>query len=214
MKKNAFFLILLCSFLLSVWGCSSSIEKTLGGVESTAAAGTDESLDEEGADYRISPKDVLEIKVYPDETLNREVTVNRDGTIQFPLLEDVQVRGLSIRGLEKKMGALLEKDFLVNPQVHIRVKGFHTTTISIMGEVNRPGPYELETDEGQTTLLEAIAKAGGFSQLANPRRVKIVRIEGGEKRVYKVNAEAIIKGRKKDVMLKGNDIVVIEQSWF
>ncbi|MBI4550230.1 MAG: polysaccharide export protein [Candidatus Omnitrophica bacterium] len=173
-----------------------------------------EDVAPEKQDYRINPKDILEIKIYPDEELNREVAVSPRGTVNFPLLGEIQVAGLTVTSAEKKMTALLEKDYLVYPQVHIRVQQFHTMTVSILGEVNRPGPYNLESEDGETTLLEAIAMAGGFSNIANIKKIKIIRIEGGQKKSYRVNAEDIIHGKKSDVTLQANDIVVVEQSWF
>lgn len=173
----------------------------------------DSSALEAETEYLINPKDVLEIQIYPDADLNRELAVSPKGTISFPLIGEVQVEGLSVTNAEKKLTALLEKDYLVYPQVHIRIKEFHTLTISLLGEVNRPGPYKLG-QEGETTLLEAIAMAGGFSNIANVKKIKIIRVEGGEKKTYLVNGEDILKGEKKDVPLKANDLIVVEQSWF
>jgi len=202
--------LLFAVFLLQ--GCAGQ----LGKIQSAGSADTkaEASLDEIPLDYRISPKDILEVEVYPDKDMSRELTVSRSGTISFPLLGEVQVQGLSTSALERKMKVLLEKDFLVNPQVYVRVKRYHEVTVSILGEVNRPGSYELESQEGETTLLESIAKAGGFSALANVKKIKIIRVESGQRKVYRVNGEEIIKGSKKDVPLRANDIVVVEQSWF
>lgn len=171
-------------------------------------------IERENIEYFINRQDVVEISVYPDSELNRELTVNNRGTINFPLLGEVQVEGLSVTALERKLAALLEKDYLVYPQVHVRVKKFHAVTVSILGEVNRPGPYTLGTEDAETTLLELVAMAGGFSNIANIKKIKIIRMEGGEKKTYRVNAEDIIHGKKKDVPLQANDLIVIEQSWF
>lgn len=219
MKKPIFFpyvnVSALCGFILffimALTGCSS----TLSG-NATRNVTDDEFTDQmpPEQDYRINVKDILEIKVYPDEELHRELTVGSKGTINFPLLGEVQAEGLSVSNLERKLTTLLAKDYLVYPQVHIRVKQYHSMTVSMIGEVNRPGPYKLESEEGETTLLEAIAMAGGFSNVANIKKIKIIRIEGGEKKVYRINAEDIIKGKKKDFPLQANDIIVVEQSWF
>ncbi len=207
-KKFAGLLIQVIFFAVTLVGCESLLQRETTPMDFSAHP---EEVEEE---YHINSKDTLEVTVYPDEGLNREVSVNRSGTISVPLLGEIQVRGISVGALEKKMTALLKKDYLVDPQVHIRVKKYHVMSISILGEVRSPGPYELESEAGGTTLLEAIAKAGGFSQVANVKKIKIIRMEGGEKKVYKVSGEEIIKGKKKDVPLKANDIIVVEQSWF
>ncbi len=193
----------------------------LGLLSGCAGVGATIKTDSEASDslekqteYLINAKDILEIQVYPDTDLNREISVSPKGTISFPLIGEIQVEGLSVSNAEKKLTVLLGKDYLVYPQVHIRVKEFHTLTISILGEVNRPGPYKLASQEGETTLLEAIAMAGGFSNVANVKKIKIIRTEGSEKKTYQVNAEEILKGKKKDVPLKANDLIVVEQSWF
>lgn len=168
----------------------------------------------EGPEYLVNRQDVLDVSVYPDAELGRELTVNNRGTISFPLLGDVQVEGLSVTALERKLAALLERDYLIYPQVHVRIKKFHTRSVFILGEINRPGPYSLGTEEGDSTLLELIAMAGGFSGIANIKKVKIIRMEGGQKKIYRVNVEDIIHGKKKDVFLQADDIIIVEQSWF
>lgn len=212
MKMRTWIGWLICAMLFLTSGCSGGLGKLPYGDATDAK--TEDLADEIPLDYRINPKDVLDIEIYPDKEISREVTVSRAGTISFPLLGEIQVQGLSTSALEKKMKVLLDKDYLVNPQVYVRVKRYHEVTVSILGEVNRPGSFELETQEGETTLLEAIAKAGGFSALANIKKIKIIRVESGQRKVYHVNGEEIIRGKKKDVPLKANDIVVIGQSWF
>ncbi len=195
--------------------CAAVLISGCAGVSSNIKSNPEDSKGlEKETEYLINPKDILEIQVYPDADLNREITVSPKGTISFPLIGEVQVEGLSVTNAEKKLTVLLEKDYLVYPQVHIRVKEFHTLTISILGEVNRPGPYKLGTQEGETTLLEAIAMAGGFTNIANIKKIKIIRVQGSEKKTYQVNAEEVLKGKKKDVPLKANDLIVVEQSWF
>jgi len=194
--------------------CVAALFSGCGGLGSNLKVAPEDlaSLDQE-TEYLINPKDVLDIQIYPDAELNREIVVSPKGTISFPLVGEVQVEGLSIANAERKLTALLEKDYLVYPQVHIRIKEFHTLTISILGEVNRPGPYKLG-QEGETTLLESIAMAGGFTNIANVKKIKIIRMEGSEKKTYQVNGEDVLKGKRKDVPLKPNDLIVVEQSWF
>ena len=204
LKIEGFFLFW---FVLSLTSCG------LMGREIRPMEGTASGILEE-ADYRITMKDVLEIKVYPDEQLSRELTVSPSGTINFPLIGEVQAEGLTPTALERKLTALLEKDYLVYPQVQVKVKEYRALSVYLLGEVNRPGPYKLASEEGSTTLLEAIAQGGGFSPVANIKKIKIIRTEGTQKKTYYVNGEDVIKGKAKDVVLRANDIIVVEQSWF
>ena len=206
--KFRFLLVMGLAALLAAFGagCVGSLEE----VRPAESAGQD--LKEE--EYFISPNDTLKIEVYPDSELSRGVTVGKDGIVKLPLLGELKVEGLSVLDLEKKLTKLLAKDYLVNPQVEIRVEQFHTLSVSVLGEVKSPGSYKLQSDEGGTTLLEAIAMAGGFTEVANIKKIKIIRMEDKQKKVYKINAENIIKGEKKDIRLKPNDVIVVEQSWF
>lgn len=169
---------------------------------------------DEGQEYLISIDDVLDITIYPDKELSRQVTVSREGVISFPLIGEVKMVGMTVVQAEKSLKETLSKDYLVDPQVYVKVEKYHEVSISILGEVNRPGTYQLSSQQGATTLLEAVAKAGGFSQLANMKKIKIMRTDSGQRKVYQVSAVEIMEGKKKDIRLQADDIVVVAQSWF
>jgi polysaccharide export outer membrane protein len=118
------------------------------------------------------------------------------------------VVGLTARGLEERLTVLLEKDYLVNPQVSVFIKEY--AKVSVLGEVKKPGSYELRAG---TTAIEAIALGGGFTEIANMTDVKLTRVEGGQKRTIVIDATKITEegGKKDDVLLKPNDIIVVEQ---
>lgn len=116
------------------------------------------------ADYRVGPGDVLEIEVYDDPELSGLVTVQHGGEISFPLLGDVSVNGLTAREVRETLTRLLAKDYLVDPQVAVRVKEHRSQWITLVGEVVRPGKYFLQ---GSKTLLELLTEAGGFTSQAS-----------------------------------------------
>jgi polysaccharide export outer membrane protein len=116
------------------------------------------------ADYRVGPGDVLEIEVYDDPELSGLVTVQHGGEISFPLLGDVGVNGLTAREVRETLTLLLAKDYLVDPQVAVRVKEHRSQWITLVGEVVRPGKYFLQ---GSKTLLELLTEAGGFTSQAS-----------------------------------------------
>ncbi len=116
------------------------------------------------ADYRVGPGDVLEIEVYDDPELSGLVTVQHGGEISFPLLGDVGVNGLTAREVRETLTRLLAKDYLVDPQVAVRVKEHRSQWITLVGEVVRPGKYFLQ---GSKTLLELLTEAGGFTSQAS-----------------------------------------------
>ena len=116
------------------------------------------------ADYRVGPGDVLEVEVYDDPDLSGLVTVQHGGEISFPLLGDVGVNGLTAREVRETLTRLLAKDYLVDPQVAVRVKEHRSQWITLVGEVVRPGKYFLQ---GPKTLLELLTEAGGFTPQAS-----------------------------------------------
>lgn len=116
------------------------------------------------ADYRVGPGDVLEVEVYDDPDLSGLVTVQHGGEISFPLLGDVDVSGLTAREVRETLTRLLAKDYLVDPQVAVRVKEHRSQWITLVGEVVRPGKYFLQ---GSKTLLELLTEAGGFTPQAS-----------------------------------------------
>jgi polysaccharide export outer membrane protein len=119
--------------------------------------------------------DVLELEVFGNEDLTRTPTVQSDGTITLPLLGEVPVAGLSIPEIKQKLTSLLAKDYLVNPQVEVRIKEYQSQSVTVMGEVNTPGRKPLR---GRTRLIDVLVESGGFTPRASGEIV-ITRLEGG-----------------------------------
>jgi polysaccharide export outer membrane protein len=115
-------------------------------------------------EYQIGAKDLLEISVFEVPELNITVRVSENGMITLPLLGDVQAAGLNRADLEKRIAAMLEKNYLRNAQVTIFIKEFQSKKISIMGAVRNPGQHDLI---GRQSLLQVISMAGGLSEQAS-----------------------------------------------
>jgi polysaccharide export outer membrane protein len=127
------------------------------------------------SDYRVGAGDVLEVTVFGNEDLSRAPAVQTSGTIALPLLGEVQVSGLTVSEIKNKLTNLLARDYLVNPQVDVKVKEFQSQFVTVMGEVNSPGRKALR---GRTRLIDALVEAGGFTPRASGE-VVITRLEGG-----------------------------------
>jgi polysaccharide export outer membrane protein len=122
----------------------------------------------------VGPGDVLEITVFGNDDLTRTPTVQPSGVIALPLLGEVPVGGLSVAEVQRKLTTLLARDFLVNPQVEVRVKEYQSQSVSVVGEVNSPGRKPLR---GRTRLIDVLLEAGGFRPTASGE-VIITRLEG------------------------------------
>jgi polysaccharide export outer membrane protein len=116
------------------------------------------------SEYRIGPKDLLEITVFESPELNQTVRVSEDGSITLPLLGKVEVEGLTKEELEKKLVTLLETRWLNKARVTIFIKEYQSQRVSVIGAVNKPGMYELI---GRVSLLEMISQAGGLTDRAS-----------------------------------------------
>lgn len=169
----------------------------------------------EDSEYRLQPSDVITITVHNQPDLTTKARVSIDGYISFPLLGKVKVEGLAVRELEQELKRLLEKDYLVTAEVIVFIDEYHPRQVSVIGEVQKPGKYDMP-GEKDLTLMQAIAMAGGFTKHAYIDKTKVMRIEDGVKKTIMVNVNDITeKGEKdKDIVLKPEDIVFVPESFF
>lgn len=141
----------------------------------TPAASSDETRT-----YRLSPNDIVKIKVFQEEDLTTEIRLAKDGTGTFPLLGAINLGGKTVDEAAASIRDLLGKDYLVNPQVTLTVIEYSKRRFTVLGQVQKPGSYDIPSEES-VTLLQAIAMAGGFTRLAVQSKVTITRTSGGKK---------------------------------
>jgi polysaccharide export outer membrane protein len=137
------------------------------------------------AEYQVGPGDGLDVTVIGNDDLSRIPTVQTNGAILLPLLGEVQVAGLTVGEIQRKVTSLLEKDYLVNPQVVVKVTQFNSQFVTVVGEVNKPGRRPLR---GRSRLIDILVEAGGFTPNASGD-VVISRVDGslpGGERTLKI----------------------------
>lgn len=161
--------------------------------------------------YRIGVGDLLQIEVYDEPDLTKEVRVLTDGNISFPLLGTIKAAGLTVGDLEKEIARRLGEKYLVNPQVTVFVKEF--SRVFVFGEVRNPGSFPLY---GKMTVFEAVTLAGGFTEVANTSKVKVIRREDSREITFSVNIEQLTKkgDTSEDKELRANDRVIVSRSMF
>lgn len=159
-------------------------------------------------DYRIGPQDLIEIQVFGIDNLKREVRVNSKGSISLPLIGTVVLGGLTGQEAEALIASMYEKDYLRDPQVSVFIKEFTSQRITVEGAVAKPGVYPIR---GQTTLLQAIAIAGGQGQLPDLSQVMVYRRDGNEKKVLTFDLVKVRSGEVPDPSLVNEDIVVVRR---
>jgi len=132
------------------------------------------ALPASSGDYEVGPGDVIEVSVYGNEDLSRIPTVQTNGSISLPLLGEVQVAGLTVAEVQRKVTNLLEKDYLVRPQVEVKVREYQSQYVSVVGEVNSPGRKPIR---GRMRLIDALIEAGSF-KAGSSGEVMITRSDG------------------------------------
>ena len=127
-------------------------------------------------DYKVGPGDVLEVTVLGNEDLSRTPTVQTSGTIALPLLGEVAVAGLTVTQVKERVTELLGRDYLVNPQVDVRVSEFHSQFVTVLGEVSSPGRKPLR---GTTRIIDVLVEVGGLTARASGE-ILVTRVSGFE----------------------------------
>jgi polysaccharide export outer membrane protein len=199
-KTQVLFYVLLCA---SLSACST---KELRITERQVLPDTPDPSKPPDEYYVIGPGDSLSIQLWKEPTLSGPVKVRPDGFITLPLVNEVQVSGMTTGDLRN----LLEKkykEFVNSPVVTIRVEGIASTEVFLVGQVVKPGAFPLA---GNETLLQLITRAGGLTMFADKRNIRTVRRIGEKVTEYIVDYDAILDGDlTQDIILKPGDRIII-----
>ena len=156
--------------------------------------------------YQIGAGDTLGIVLWKEPALSGSVKVRPDGYVTLPLINEVQVVGLTPVQLRK----LLEdkyKEFITSPFVSVRVENIMSAEILLLGQVTKPGAYPLN---GNETVIQLITRAGGLTIFADRDAIKVMRREGNRVTEYIVDYDAIIAGDlKQDIVLRPGDRIIV-----
>ena len=171
-------------------------------------------------EYRVNRGDVLRIEVLEDESLSRSVLVAPSGQVTIPLAGPVSAAGRTLSSVQSDVRQLLAPNFSNPPTVFVSLERVReagpvtprepeVVSVYVLGEVGSPGELTLEPG---TTLLQAFARMGGFTNFAAKERIQLRRrtAEGGE-RIYPLNYEAILAGTSPNgtVVLAEGDVIVV-----
>lgn len=162
-------------------------------------------------DYRLSTNDVVHIKVFQEEELETTARIARNGTITMPLIKNAMLGGLSRQEAEQRLETQL-KEYLVRPQVTVRIVEYTKRRITVLGQVNDPGAIELPA-EGSIDILEAIGMAGGYSRIANAGKITVKRKVNGKDAIYKLDGKKMANDEDNNrfEILPGDTITVGER---
>lgn len=159
------------------------------------------------ATYLIGKGDVLEVNVWREPMLSGEVMVRNDGMISLALAGDVEAAGHTTTELKEEIQKRL-KQYLGEPVVTVMVRTAASQKFYVVGEVRTPGEFDLIKE---MTVVQAIARAGGFTEWADKGKIILLRKEGATETRIPINYKDIIKGKSvgQNLMLRANDTIIV-----
>jgi polysaccharide export outer membrane protein len=164
------------------------------------------SLPVAGPQYKLGPEDIIKVSVWENKDLTLDLVVRPDGKISMPLIQDVVAEGQTAAELADTIQKGL-LNFIKDPQVSVIVLQVNAPKYFVIGNVAKPGTYPLRSD---TSILQALSLAGGFTQFASPRSIKLIRNTAGKQEVRKVNYYNLIdEDGKGNYLLRSGDTVVV-----
>jgi protein involved in polysaccharide export with SLBB domain len=166
--------------------------------------------------YQLSANDQVAVEVFGEDDLRTSGRLNAEGNLSLPLLGSIHLGGLTLTQAAARLTELYGRDYLVNPKVNVALVGYARRRFTVLGQVNRPGSYEMpEGNPGGIDLLEAIAMAGGYTRIAAPDRISVRRHrEAGNDQILKVNAKRVAKGEGGSFTVLPSDTVTVGESIF
>jgi len=183
---------------------------TLSLVLHSAAQGQSASLES----MAIRSGDLVEVKVFREDDLSGKVRVSAQGDVNLPLIGLVRIGGKSPEAASDAIKARLADGYLVQPDVMVTVAEYAKLIYTVLGQVQKPGSYEIPAN-GNVTLLQAIGVAGGYTRIANPGKVILKRTIGGREKIIDLNAKRLSKeAGSAPVMVLPGDVITVSESMF
>ena len=165
--------------------------------------------------YILSPNDQVGVEVFGEEDLRANGRLNPEGNLSVPLLGSIHLAGLTLTQVASRLTELYGRDYLVNPKINVVLLSYAKRRFSILGQVARPGSYEMpESNPGGIDLLEAVAMAGGYTRIAAPERITVRRQKTSGDQIFKVNAKRFTKGSGGGFLVEPGDTITVGESIF
>ncbi len=157
--------------------------------------------------YHIGPGDVLEISVWKEESLSREVIVPPDRIITFPLIGDINIATMTVTDLRKEISKRLQ-DFVPEATVTVMLRQINSLKAYVIGKVNKPGLFPIDLE---TTVMQVLAMAGGLNPFAADSKIYILRHENGTMKKIPFDYHEVEKGKNlaQNIILKRGDVIVV-----
>ena len=165
------------------------------------------------SNYHLSTDDQIGVEVFGEDDLRTAARLNADGAVSLPLLGSIKLAGLTLNQAAAKLTELYGRDYLMNPKVNVMLIAYAKRRFTVLGQVNRPGSYEMpEGSPSGIDLLEAIAIAGGYTRIAAPERISVKRRE----QILRVDAKKLARrgGSSGLFRVEPGDTITVGESIF
>ena len=165
--------------------------------------------------YVLSANDQVAVEVFGEDDLRTNGRLNGEGNLSLPLLGSVHLGGLTLTQATSRVTELYARDYLVNPKVNVSLVSYAKRRFTILGQVNRPGSFEMpEGSPAGIDLLEAIAMAGGYTRIAAPERITVRRHGSKGDEVLKVDGKRVARGGANNFKVVPGDTITVGESIF
>lgn len=145
--------------------------------------------------YVLTANDQVAVEVFGEDDLRTNGRLNAEGNLSLPLLGSVHLSGLTLTQATSRVTELYARDYLVNPKVNVMLVGYAKRRFTVLGQVNRPGSFEMpDGSPSGIDLLEAVAMAGGYTRIAAPERITVRRKGAKGDEVLKVDGKRLARG--------------------
>ena len=160
-----------------------------------------------GETYKIQPGDILDISVWEEENLQKQVLVRPDGGMSFPLAGNIEAAGQSVTELQERITERLKK-FIPDPVVTVSIMKLDGNKVYVIGKVARPGEFPVTR---YVDVVQALSMAGGMTPYAADNKITVLRRENGKQRSIPFRYGDIEKGEdlEQNIILQSGDVVVV-----
>ena len=176
-----------------------------GGKEALSQKQAQGEVVADSSQYIIGPEDILYVHVWKEDTLSRTVPVRIDGKISLPLVDEVAAAGLTPLQLKENLIKRF-RDFVDIPNVSVIVMEANSFKVFVSGQVRTPGVLRLRSE---TSILQIIPMAGGFTDWANEKKILVIRKEGGQEKRIIINHKRIVDGKDPNFIVKSGDTIIV-----
>lgn len=168
--------------------------------------------------YVLSANDQVAVEVFGEDDLRTNGRLNAEGNLSLPLLGSVHLGGLTLTQATARVTELYARDYLINPKVNVMLVGYAKRRFTVLGQVNRPGSFEMpDGSPGGIDLLEAVAMAGGYTRIAAPERITVRRHGPNGDEILKVDGKRLARGTggaQSSFKVQPGDTITVGESIF